>query len=62
MALALIGNLASKLLPAAIGWGMQKLNNTNIGRGVAANANKIYYKTKNAMRSPTGKRIMGAIR
>jgi hypothetical protein len=39
MALALIGNLASKLLPAAVNWGMSKLSNTNIAQGVGNKIN-----------------------
>lgn len=40
MALALIGNIASKLLPSAISWGMNKLSHTNIGRGTSKNLNR----------------------
>ena len=33
--MALIGGLASKFLPSAIGWGLKKLANTEIGYNMA---------------------------
>ena len=44
MALALIGNIASQLVPYAIGWGMKKLGNSNIGRGTGAKLNYLLNK------------------
>lgn len=44
MALALIGNIASKLLPSAISWGVNKLNHTNIGKETSKNLNKMFNK------------------
>lgn len=44
MALALLGNIASKLLPHAISWGMGKLSGSTIGRGAAKNINYLINK------------------
>ena len=52
MALALLGGIASQLLPAAIDWGMKKFGNTAIGRGAKGNLNKAYNKTRNLIQKP----------
>ncbi len=61
MALALIGNLASKLLPYAISWGMGKLRSSNIGRGVAGNANLLLNKAAALTNTPTFKQISNVV-
>jgi hypothetical protein len=58
MALALLGNIASKLLPSAISWGMSKLNNSSIGRGSAKNINYLLNKGAKLAKNPTVRKIV----
>ena len=49
MALAMLGGLASQLLPMAINWGLKKFSNAAISRGAKGTINKVYNKTRNLL-------------
>jgi hypothetical protein len=61
MALALLGNIASQLLPHAINWGMSKLRDSNIGRGSAKNVNYLLNKGAKLAKNKTFKRVISTI-
>jgi len=52
MALSLLGNIASKLLPYAISWGVGKLGGSSIGRGAAKNINYLFNKGASLAKNP----------
>lgn len=61
MALALIGNIASKLLPSVISWGMGKLNNSNIGRGASGKMNYLINKGINLTKNPAFRQVVKTV-
>ena len=57
MAMAVIGGLASKFLPQAISWGVNKLGKTNIGRGLG----NMFTGIMKAANSKPAKMLMNAV-
>jgi hypothetical protein len=62
MALALLGNLASSLLPSVISWGMNKLNGSQIGRGAAKGINYAINKGIQVAKSPAFQEVAKAVK